>query len=273
MTVSERLDRNLLVVTLDSPATLNALTQAMMRRLVVVLQAAAVDPDVHAVLLRGAGRAFCAGGDRRRSRVPDPDDPLAARWSADPAWAAPEMRYDRLRGNVRSVELLRTMPKPTVAMLRGPVVGAGLGLAAACDFRIASETAVFRAGFLAAGYSGDFGASYTLTRLLGGARSREMLLLGETMDAAEALRVGLITRLVPDAGLDAQAEALARRFIGGPRVAYRYAKQTIATAETHGFAEALDAECMAMVRTSLTDDAAEARAAFVEKREPVFKGR
>lgn len=272
MTVSQALDRNLLTITLESSATLNALTQAMMRKLVRMLDAAAIDPDVHAVILRGAGRAFCAGGDRKRSRDPDPDDPLAVKWSGDPIWAAQEMRYDRLRGNVRSAELLRGMPKPTIAMVRGAAVGAGLGLAAACDFRIASETARFRTGFLSGGYSGDFGASYTLTRLLGGAKARELLTLDEDVDAHEALRIGLVTRLVDDAALEAETEAFARRLAEGPRVAYRYMKQNIVAAEMQDFATALNGETSNMVRSSLTGDAAEARAAFAEKRAPRFTG-
>lgn len=273
MAVSETLDRNLLTITLDRPEALNALTQPMMRRLVVLLDAAAVDPDVHAVLLRGGGRAFCAGGDRRKSREPDPDDVLAARWADDPAWGGPEMRFDRLRSNVRASELLRNMPKPTIAMVRGPAVGAGLALAAACDFRIASDTASFRSGFAAAGYSGDYGASFLLSRLLGPARAREMMLLDEPVSGEGALRIGLVTRLFADDRLDAEAETFARRFVDGPRVAYRYIKRNLATAEEQGFAAALDGECTAMIRVSLSEDAAEARAAFPEKRPPVFRGR
>ncbi len=273
MALTQNLERNLLTLTLDRPAALNALTQPLMRQLVAALAAAAVDPAVHAVLLRGAGRAFCAGGDRRRSRVADPDDPLAAAWSDDPAWHAPEMRYDRLRANVHAAELLHDMPKPTVAMVRGPAVGAGLALAAACDFRIASPTAMFRAGFAAAGFSGDFGASFTLTRLLGTAKARELLLLDEPVGAEEALRIGLVTRLVADDGLDAAAEAFARRFVGGPRLAYRYIKRNLNAAEAGTFATVLDGETANMIRSSLSDDATEARMAFAEKRPPRFTGR
>lgn len=273
MAVREEVRDHLLTVTLDRPEALNALTQPMMRQLARILEEAAVDPDVHVLLLRGAGRAFCAGGDRRRSREPDPDDRLAARWSDDPRWQAPEMRFDRLRANVRAVELLRAMPKPTVAMVRGPAFGAGLGLAAACDFRVASDTALFRAGFVAAGYSGDFGASYLLTRLIGGGRARELMLLDEPMTAEAALRAGLVTRLASDAALDAAAEAFARRFVGGPAIAYRYVKRNIVAAEAHDFPTALDLESANMVRSSLSEDAAEARSAFAEKRAPRFSGR
>lgn len=273
MAVREELRDHLLMVTLDRPEALNALTQPMMRRLARILDDAAVDPDVHVVLLRGAGRAFCGGGDRKRSREPDSDDPLAARWSGDPRWQAPEMRFDRLRANVRAVELLRAMSKPTVAMVRGPAIGAGLGLAVACDFRIASDTAQFRAGFVSAGYSGDYGTAYLLTHLLGGARARELMLLDEPMTGEEALRAGLVTRLVPDAALDGEAETFARRFVGGPAVAYRYAKRNIVAAETQDFSTALDLESANMVRSSLSEDAAEARSAFAEKRAPRFSGR
>ena len=273
MTIGERVDGHMLTITLDRPESLNALTQPMMRRLAALLASAATDPDVHAVLLRGAGRAFCAGGDRKRSREPDPADPLAARWGDDPAWQSPEMHFDRLRANVLSVELLHSMPKPTVAMIRGPAIGAGFGLAAACDFRIASETASFRAGFLAAGYSGDFGLAYSLVRLLGAAKARELILLDRTISAGEAEALGLITALVPDAELDTQAEAFASRFVGGPRIAFRCAKSNIQAAETLALAAALDFETTNMVRTSASADAAEARAAFAEGRAPIFTAR
>src|SRR5262245_56524206 len=119
MAVRETLENHLLTITLDNPAALNALTPAMMRELVDILDAAAVNPDVHAVILRGAGRAFCAGGDRKRSREADPGDALAAVWQGESSWTAAEMRYDRLRARVRAVELLHGMPKPTIAMVRG----------------------------------------------------------------------------------------------------------------------------------------------------------
>ena len=123
MELLESLDRQLLTVTLNRPEALNALTQMLMRRLVRVLDAAAIDPAVEAVLLGGAGRAFCAGGDRKRSRVPDPDDKLAATWSEDPAWGEPEMRFDRLRANVRAVgfcQRSRQAPAARPLARRGP---------------------------------------------------------------------------------------------------------------------------------------------------------
>lgn len=273
MAVPIHLDAGVMTITLNRPGALNALTQAMMRRLSRELTSAASDPDVHVVLLRGAGRAFCAGGDRKQARTPDPEDPIAAKWSGDPVWSEPEMRFDRLRGNVRSVELLRSMPKPTIAMLRGPVVGAGLGLALACDFRVTSKGSTFRAGFAAAGYSGDFGLAYLLGHLVGGARARELLMLDRWLDAEQALHYGLITQLVDDESLERESDALARRLASGPRIAYRYMKQNLLAAEGHDFAHALDLECMNMVRSSLTQDAVEARTAFAEKRAPRFTGR
>lgn len=272
MSVSARRDGHLLTLVLDRPAALNALTQKMMRRLAAMLEAAAVDPDVHALLLTGAGRAFCAGGDRRKSREPDPDDPLAAKWGSNPHWFSPEMHYDRLRANVRSAELLRAMPKPTIAAVRGPAVGAGFGLAAACDFRIASETARFRAGFVAAGYSGDFGLAASLVRLIGGARARELLLLDRDIDAEKALDLGLVSKIVPDDALEIEAEAFARRFVDGPTIAWRGVKANLIAAETMDFAAALDVETRNMVRTAGSADAAEARAAFAGKRPPKFTG-
>jgi 2-(1,2-epoxy-1,2-dihydrophenyl)acetyl-CoA isomerase len=186
-----------LTLTLNDPETLNALTPVMTRLLQEQLSNAAGDPDVKVVVLTGAGRAFSSGGNVKAFGTADPLDPLAVRWADTPYWNATEMRVDRLIKSADTSILLHTMPKPTVAMIRGPVAGAALSLAAACDFRIVSETALFTTAFGRIGTSGDFGGSYFLTYLLGPAKTKELYFLSDKLDAAKAHAIGLVDRVVP----------------------------------------------------------------------------
>jgi 2-(1,2-epoxy-1,2-dihydrophenyl)acetyl-CoA isomerase len=165
------------------------------------------------------------------------------------------------------------MPKPTIAMVRGAAAGAGLALAMACDLRIASDTAKFTTAFAKVGYSGDFGGSYFLTRLVGTARARELYFTAELLDASRALATGLVNRVVPDADLERETLELAARLAKGPRIAYRYIKRNMNAAESGTLAELLDLEAWHHSRTGATEDHREAARAFVEKREPVFRGR
>jgi 2-(1,2-epoxy-1,2-dihydrophenyl)acetyl-CoA isomerase len=168
---------------------------------------------------------------------------------------------------------LHEMPKPTIAMMRGPAAGAGLSLAMACDLRVASETVKLGTAFARVGYSGDFGGSYFLTRLVGTARARELYFTADLVDASRALAWGLVNRVVPDARLEEEAMALASRLARGPRVAYRYMKRNMNAAETASLKDMLDLEAWHHTRTGMTEDHREAARAFVEKREPQFKGR
>ena len=169
--------------------------------------------------------------------------------------------------------LLRTMPKVVIAMVNGPAVGAGLGLALACDLRIAGRSARFGTGFAGVGYSGDFGGSWSLTRLVGTAKARELYFLGDMIDASAAASLGLVNRVVEDEALHAETMALARRIGDGPRVAFGYMKRNLFAAETEPFAAVLEMEAVHQARTAMTEDHREAATAFVEKRRPVFKGR
>jgi 2-(1,2-epoxy-1,2-dihydrophenyl)acetyl-CoA isomerase len=165
------------------------------------------------------------------------------------------------------------MPKPTIAMLRGPAAGAGLSLAMACDMRIASDTARLGTAFARVGYSGDFGGSYYLTQLVGTAKARELYFTADLLDAQQALGLGLVNRVVPDARLEEETMALASRLARGPRVAFRYMKRNMNAAESASLKEMLDLEAWHHTRTGMTEDHREAARAFVEKREPQFKGR
>jgi len=263
------LDRGVLSLTMNRPDRLNALTIPLMRELDENLRDAEVDPDVYVVVLRGAGRGFCAGGDVKEGRK---DDRAGDRPKTDPGYGRAEQRFDRLRRLADSPVRLHRMLKPTIAAVRGPATGAGFNLALACDFRVVSQTAVFMTAFLRGGFSGDFGGSYFLTRLLGTAKARELFMLNPRMEAQEAQRLGLVTELVEDDQLEARTEALARRLADGPRVALRYMKKNLNHAEQATLEEVSDLEIINQVRTSETEDQKEAIRAMLERREPVFRG-
>jgi 2-(1,2-epoxy-1,2-dihydrophenyl)acetyl-CoA isomerase len=270
--LSKRLDAGVLVLTLNRPDQLNALTWESMRLLQEALQLASMDPGVRVVVLTGAGRGFCSGGDIRSREQLDPDDPISACWSADPAWKTHEMRVSQVMRLSGSPVLLHTMPKPTIAMVHGPAAGAGLCLAAACDFRICSDAAVFTTAFVKAARSGDFGGSYLLQQLLGAAKTRELYMLSEKVAADEALRIGLVNRVVPAAELEAETMAFARLLAKGPAAAYRYIKRNLNAAATMTLQQVIELEAHNMVRCSQTEDARELVNAAREEREPLFRG-
>jgi 2-(1,2-epoxy-1,2-dihydrophenyl)acetyl-CoA isomerase len=256
-------------LTLNRPDRLNALTTALARQLHAALVDCARDPGVRAVVLTGAGRGFCAGFDLLAG---SDSDPLAASWSDQPIWLEPEQVAARMMEDAQIPILLHRMPKPTLASVRGPAAGTGLVLAAACDLRIASETAVFKTAFASAGRCGDPGGSYLLTQLVGAARARELYLLDEKIDAASALAMGLVSKLVPDEQLDAETAALAARLAKGPSLAYAGIKRNLNAAETGTLEDTIAMEGPTNARASLSYDGKEAARAFVEKRPPQFRG-
>lgn len=257
-------------LTLDRPDRLNTLTQAMIGDLHKALIDSSRDPGVKALALTGAGRGFCAGFDLGGGG--DTPDPLAERWGEDPIWWEPEQVAARLMEDAQIPILLHRMPKPTIAAVRGPAAGTGLILAAACDLRIASETAVFKTAFASAGRCGDPGGSYLVTQLVGPARAREMYLLDEKIPAQQALEIGLVSKVVPDEELEAETLALASRFARGPGLAYAGIKRNLNMAETGTLEETIALEGPANARASLSHDGKEAGRAFMEKRAPNFRG-
>jgi 2-(1,2-epoxy-1,2-dihydrophenyl)acetyl-CoA isomerase len=250
------------VLTMNRPDRLNALSETMLDAMLEALARLAADPQVGVVVLTGAGRGFCAGGDVK-----------AMAEGREMAGDTLEERAQGLRAKMETSRWLHEMPKPTVAMVRGAAAGAGLSLALACDLRVASESARFGTAFARVGYSGDFGGSYYLTQLVGTAKARELYYTAELIDAGQALGLGLVNRVVPDARLEEETLALAGRIARGPRVAYRYMKRNLNAAENGTLKELLDLEAWHHTRTGQTDDHREATKAFVEKREPTFRGR
>ena len=262
-----------MTVTLNRPGAKNAFDTLMQRRMLELFRDLARRPDVRVVVLTGAGGAFCTGGDFKSLGAPDPEDPIAQRFADDPQWLDVEYRTDRLRHFMQASLWLHRMGKPTIAMVRGPAAGAGLSLALACDFRIASRTAFFVTAFARIGMSGDFGGTYFLTRLVGPARTKELYMLGDRLDAEEAQRLGLLTRLVDDSALESTTAEFAARLAKGPPIALRCIKENVQAALDEPIERACDLEARNMIRTRLSQDAREAMAAFTEKREPRFLGR
>lgn len=254
-----------LVLTLNRPQRLNALTSELHARLREAVEQASHDRSVRALVLTGAGRAFCSGGDMNSDRGEIASVAPAERPGL-------EERADELRHHGETARLLNTMPKPTIAMLNGAAAGAGLALALACDLRVAAKDAVLRTAYANVALSGDLGISYFLTRLVGPARARELLFMADKIDAAEALRLGLVNRVEAPESLEEATFAIAKRLAEGPAVALRYMKRNVALAETATLAQILDAEAYAMARCGRTQDIKEAALAFREKRPPRFTG-
>ena len=257
-------------LTLNRPDRLNTLTAALVTELHRALTECARDPGVKAVVLAGAGRGFCAGFDL--SGGGGEPDALAERWADDPIWWEPEQAASRMMEDAQIPILLHRMSKPTIASVRGPAAGTGLILAAACDLRIASETAVFKTAFASAGRCGDPGGSFLLTQLVGPAKARELYLLDEKIPAQRALELGLVSKVVPDDQLEAETQTMASRFARGPGLAYAGIKRNLNAAETGTMEETMALEGPANARASLSHDGKEAGRAFMEKRAPQFRG-
>jgi 2-(1,2-epoxy-1,2-dihydrophenyl)acetyl-CoA isomerase len=268
-----RLEGAVMTVTFNQPESKNAFDTATQRRMGQVFHDAARDPAVRVLVLTGAGNAFSTGADVKTLGGPDPDDPIAQKWSGEPVWSDMEARVDRLRNLMEAALSLHRMGKPTIAMMRGPAAGAGLSFALACDFRFASNTAVLLTAFSRIGTSGDYGGSYFLTKLIGPMRTKELYMLSEKVGADEAARLGILTRLVADEALERETYAFANRLAEGPAVAYRYIKENVHAALDESLEKACEVEARNMIRSRMTQDSIDAIAAFTQKRAPRFQGR
>ncbi len=239
-------DAGVLVLTLNRPETLNALVPELFAALAGQLEAAARDRTIGAVVLTGAGRGFCSGGDRKRKAEDLARDallPVDQRVRPQSF----EATVDEVRRWTRAVELLHTMPKPTIAMINGACAGAGLSLAGACDLRFAAESAVFNSVFASVGLAGDFGGSWFWTRILGAARARELYLMSEKMNAAEARAFGLVNRVFADADLRQETMAIARRLAARAPTVAAYIKDNLNAALEVSLPRLLDIETRNMI--------------------------
>ena len=259
------LDAGVLTLTLNRPDARNAMSRAMNEALQRQLAAAELDPAVKCLVLTGAGKGFCAGGDVKG---------MAARGDGTVGELTLDEAIARQRLNQRATAgKLHTCPKPTIAALPGAAAGAGLALALACDLRIMASSAILTTAFARVGFSGDYGGSYFLTQLVGTAKARELYFLSDRVGADEALRLGLVNWVCAPEDLAARTREIALRLAAGPTVAYRYMKENLNRALAGNLDECLDLEATHHIHCGQTEDHREAARAFVEKREPVFKGR
>ena len=246
-------------LTLNRPEALNALSMDIRNGMLSALDRYAEDPDVRCIVITGAGRAFSSGGDVKS---------MGER--ADRGYEA------RARGILFSGSIPMAMhkhPKVIIGMINGVAAGAGMSMALACDMRVGGKSARFMTAFLKIGLSGDWGGTWTLTRLVGTAKARELFFLPDMVGADEALQLGLVNKVVGDDELHAATMEMAHRIADMPQVAVAGIKRNLFAAETESFATVLDMESYNQARCSQTEDHREAVAAFKEKRKPVFKGR
>ncbi|GAA4612822.1 enoyl-CoA hydratase-related protein [Saccharopolyspora hordei] len=248
------------LLTLNRPDSFNSLNVELKQALLGALRDAAADDSVRAVVITGAGRAFCAGQDLKEH--------VALLEAGDPSpLKTVEEHYNPI------IRAVTSMPKPVIAAVNGTAAGAGASLAYACDLRVASSNAKFLMAFANVGLSTDSGASWTLPRLIGYGRAMEMLLLAEPVAAEEALRIGMVNRVVGEGEARDAAMELATRMAAGPTFAYARIKETALAAAAEGLAETLAVEAGAQAEAGATADHREAVDAFVNKRTPDFTGR
>jgi len=253
---------HILTVTLNQPERLNPVDFTLLGELAEMLEAAGSNPDIRVVILTGAGKAFCAGGDMQ---------------VMDARPAGPRLtREEQLAAATRAAEAalrLHDIPKPTIASIRGAAAGGGLGLACACDIRIGSETAKFTFAYPKIGLAGDIGSTYFVNRVLGPAKATEFCLRSQLIRAPEALALGLLNQLVPDAELEAKTMELAEELAAMPPLALAAIKQNLRAAEAGPLEAAIALEAENVLAGFRTADHKEAARAFLEKRKAVFQGK
>jgi 2-(1,2-epoxy-1,2-dihydrophenyl)acetyl-CoA isomerase len=256
------------VITMNRPDRRNALSAAMLSAMAMVLTRVETDDAVGCVVLTGAGGAFCAGGDVKNMAVAQAD---RANANGAPSLDA---AIHRQRQSQRSTSgRLWSMPKPTVAAIAGPAAGAGLSLALACDLRYAVPEAVLTTSFGRVALAGDYGGTWFLTQLVGSSKAKELYYFSERLTAEDARQLGIVNDIFPAADFEREIMARARRLARGPSIALRYMKENLNRAVTGELGDCMDLEVTHHVHTAQTEDHREAARAFVEKREPRFRGR
>ena len=260
------LDSGVLTLTMNRPEARNAMSGAMTGALAEQLASAELNTAVKCIVLTGAGKGFCAGGDVK-AMAGGGGGGSAAPTTLDGAIHTQRVNQRATAGK------LHKMPKPTVASLPGAAAGAGLALALACDLRIMASNAILTTAFARVGFSGDYGGTYFMTQLVGSAKARELYFLSERVSAEEALGLGLTNWVCEPEELADKTRELANRLASGPTIAYRYMKENLNRALTGDVDDCLDLEATHHVHTGMTEDHRAAVKAFVAKEDPVFKGR
>ena len=260
------LDSGVLTLTMNRPEARNAMSGDMTAAMSEQLANAELNPEVRCIVLTGAGKGFCAGGDVKG---------MAASGDGTVGNNTIDGAIHRQRVNQRATAgKLFGMPKPTIAALPGAAAGAGLSLALACDLRIMTSNAIMTTAFGRVGFSGDYGGTFFMSQLVGTAKARELYFLSDRVDSEEALRLGLTNWVCEPEELAAKTGEIANRLATGPTVAYRYMKENFARAISSGDVDdCLDLEATHHVHCGQTEDHRNATKAFVEKKEPVFNGR
>ena len=244
-------------ITLNRPEVLNAFEGTMREELLAALERAADDGAVRCVMITGAGRAFCAGGDIASMAELQADNNDA-------------VIKDRMVVGGRIIRLIRGMPKPVIAAVNGAAAGAGMNLALGCDLRLGADTARFAESFVKIGLVPDWAGFSSLPRLVGTAKALELMLTGERLDAAEALRLGLLNRVYPHDSFRAEALDFARRVAAGPPQTLAHIKRGVYLGASAGLDETLGYEHDSQAELFLSADAREGMRAFLEKRPPEF---
>ncbi len=250
--------QNVGTITLNRPARLNVLTLSMARELLPVVQRSVDDQSIRCVVITGAGRAFCAGADLREFQAHQSD---SGKFLEQLASAMDEI-----------ILAIRALPKPAVAAINGATAGGGLSLALACDLRIAAENATFSEAFARIGLVPDNGATFFLPRLVGLTKATELFLTGAVIDAKEAERIGLVTRVMPQENFMERVNQWATQLANGPTAAYARMKALINQSFTHDLPSQLAAERAAQGQSAETQDFREGLNAFLEKRAARFVG-
>jgi 2-(1,2-epoxy-1,2-dihydrophenyl)acetyl-CoA isomerase len=245
---------------MNRPDRLNALNNELAMAVNDALGRLGVDDSVRVVVISGAGRAFCAGGD------------LGALGKGRQTGATHELG-PILRAGMQMVLKMRTMPQPVIAAVNGPAAGAGMNVALAADIRIASEEATFGQNFAKVGLFPDYGGTYFLPQMVGPAKAAELFYTGEMIDAKTALRLGIVNQVVPAAQLEAEVKTLAQKIAQGPTLAIRAVKKALFASQEKELAHALEHEVQEQIRCYLSEDCHEGIRAFMEKRAPKFQGK
>ncbi len=253
------------ILTLNRPEARNAMSNAMTSALEKTLADAEIDPDVKCIVLTGAGKGFCAGGDVKGMAA-------SGDGTVGPRTIDAAIHEQRVTQRGTSGKLYK-IPKPTLASLPGAAAGAGLSMALACDLRIMASNAIMTTAFARVGFSGDYGGTYFMSQLIGSAKARELFYLSDRVSAEEALSLGLVNWVCEPEELQEKTMEIAQRLANGPTVAYRYMKENLNRAMVGDVDDCMDLEATHHIHCGQTEDHREATKAFVEKREPVFHGK
>jgi 2-(1,2-epoxy-1,2-dihydrophenyl)acetyl-CoA isomerase len=245
---------------MNRPDRLNALNNELASALNDALGRIAEDDTVHVVVITGAGRAFCAGGD------------LGAIGKGRQTGSTQDLE-PLLRAGMQAVLKMRTMPQPVIAAVNGAAAGAGMNIALAADTRIAAEEATFGQNFAKVGLFPDYGGTYFLPQLVGPAKAAELFYTGDMIDAKTAFDLGIVNHVVPAARLEEEVKSLALKIAQGPPMAIRAVKRTLFGSEGKQLAQALEHEVQEQIRCYLSEDCSEGIRAFFEKRHPKFQGK